>query len=144
MILLFSAQSDDLMPLFEKYGDVGDIYLPLERGTGRSRGFAFVRYSTRFYRGGGGFHRLFITKEIKPKVDSICFDFFSKKCLDLSKLLFFTLFEAPLFLHKKPFKRCTNNWLLLKGGWGINKLRNWEIGIQSVGSNSVSKTQLLP
>lgn len=44
------------MPLFEKYGDVGDIYLPLERGTGRSRGFAFVRYSTRFYwgrRGGG-------------------------------------------------------------------------------------------
>jgi len=45
---LFSAQSDDLMPLFEKYGDVGDIYLPLERGTGRSRGFAFVRYSTRF------------------------------------------------------------------------------------------------
>jgi len=32
------------MPLFEKYGDVGDVYFPLERGTGRSRGFAFVRY----------------------------------------------------------------------------------------------------
>ena len=38
----FSFQ--DLLPLFEKYGDVGDIYLPVERGSGRSRGFAFVRY----------------------------------------------------------------------------------------------------
>merc|ERR1712142_1367904 len=34
----------DLQPLFEKYGDVGDVYIPLERGSGRSRGFAFVRY----------------------------------------------------------------------------------------------------
>ena len=32
------------MPLFEKYGDVGDVYFPKERDTGRSRGFAFVRY----------------------------------------------------------------------------------------------------
>ena len=30
--------------MFEKYGDVGDVYIPLERGSGRSRGFAFVRY----------------------------------------------------------------------------------------------------
>jgi len=30
--------------LFEKYGDVGDVFLPTERETGRSRGFAFVRY----------------------------------------------------------------------------------------------------
>ena len=30
---LFFAQ--DLEPLFEKFGDVGDIYLPTERGTGR-------------------------------------------------------------------------------------------------------------
>merc|ERR1711973_746441 len=28
-------------------GDVGDIYLPTERGTGRSRGFAFVRFYDR-------------------------------------------------------------------------------------------------
>eukprot|EP00088_Acartia_fossae_P036422 TRINITY_DN37620_c0_g1_i1.p1 TRINITY_DN37620_c0_g1~~TRINITY_DN37620_c0_g1_i1.p1 ORF type:complete len:166 (+),score=29.24 TRINITY_DN37620_c0_g1_i1:45-542(+) len=42
--LPYSAQSEDLMPLFEKFGDVGDVYFPLERGTGRSRGFAFVRY----------------------------------------------------------------------------------------------------
>ena len=37
-------QCQDLVPLFEMYGDVGDIYLPVERGSGRSRGFAFVRY----------------------------------------------------------------------------------------------------
>ena len=30
--------------MFEKFGDVGDIYMPTERGTGRSRGFAFVRF----------------------------------------------------------------------------------------------------
>ena len=33
-----------MIPLFEKYGDVGDVYLPVERESGRSRGFAFVRY----------------------------------------------------------------------------------------------------
>jgi len=42
--LPFSAVAEDLMPLFEKYGDVGDIYFPRERESGRSRGFAFVRY----------------------------------------------------------------------------------------------------
>ena len=46
MSRLFRLQflCQDLLPLFEKYGDVGDIYLPIERGSGRSRGFAFVRY----------------------------------------------------------------------------------------------------
>ena len=47
MVLLkktfFSATAEDMTPLFEKFGDVGDIYFPLERDTGRSRGFAFVR-----------------------------------------------------------------------------------------------------
>jgi len=42
--LPFSATAEDMTPLFEKFGDVGDIYFPLERDTGRSRGFAFVRY----------------------------------------------------------------------------------------------------
>jgi len=42
--LPFRASAEDLQPLFEKYGDVGDVYIPLERGSGRSRGFAFVRY----------------------------------------------------------------------------------------------------
>ena len=35
--------AEDLKPLFEKYGEVGDVYMPKERETGRSRGFAFVR-----------------------------------------------------------------------------------------------------
>ena len=39
-----SLHKQDLKPLFEKFGDVGDIYMPTERGTGRSRGFAFVRF----------------------------------------------------------------------------------------------------
>ena len=30
-----SLFTQDLEPLFEKFGDVGDIYLPTERGTGR-------------------------------------------------------------------------------------------------------------
>jgi len=42
--LPYKANSEDLQPLFDKYGDVGDIYLPTERDSGRSRGFAFVRY----------------------------------------------------------------------------------------------------
>eukprot|EP00088_Acartia_fossae_P001022 TRINITY_DN10385_c0_g1_i1.p1 TRINITY_DN10385_c0_g1~~TRINITY_DN10385_c0_g1_i1.p1 ORF type:complete len:194 (-),score=16.16 TRINITY_DN10385_c0_g1_i1:536-1117(-) len=42
--LPFSATAEDMTPLFEKFGDIGDIYFPLERGSGRSRGFAFVRY----------------------------------------------------------------------------------------------------
>jgi len=42
--LPFSATAEDMTPLFEKFGDVGDIFFPLERGSGRSRGFAFIRY----------------------------------------------------------------------------------------------------
>merc|ERR1712226_128126 len=42
--LPFRTCAADLEPLFDKYGDVGDVYIPTERGTGRSRGFAFVRY----------------------------------------------------------------------------------------------------
>ena len=37
----------DLRPLFEKYGEIGDIYLPMDRESGRSRGFGFVRYHER-------------------------------------------------------------------------------------------------
>jgi len=42
--LPFKAEVEDLRTLFDKYGDVGDVFLPTERETGRSRGFAFVRY----------------------------------------------------------------------------------------------------
>jgi len=42
--LPYSAEAEDISTLFKKYGDVGDVYFPKERDTGRSRGFAFVRY----------------------------------------------------------------------------------------------------
>eukprot|EP00088_Acartia_fossae_P041397 TRINITY_DN4330_c0_g2_i1.p1 TRINITY_DN4330_c0_g2~~TRINITY_DN4330_c0_g2_i1.p1 ORF type:complete len:175 (+),score=48.97 TRINITY_DN4330_c0_g2_i1:29-526(+) len=42
--LPFQTQHDDLRILFGKYGDIGDIFLPTDRNTGRPRGFAFVRY----------------------------------------------------------------------------------------------------
>ncbi|GFP98696.1 serine/arginine-rich splicing factor sc35 [Phtheirospermum japonicum] len=35
---------DDFVPLFEKYGKIVDIFIPRDRRTGESRGFAFVRY----------------------------------------------------------------------------------------------------
>ena len=61
LVIYWQSTLQDLEPLFEKFGDVGDIYLPTERGTGRcerkswivlnftfytfrSRGFAFVRF----------------------------------------------------------------------------------------------------
>ncbi|KAF2923994.1 serine/arginine-rich splicing factor SC35 isoform X2 [Oryza sativa Japonica Group] len=42
--ITFRTTADDLSPLFEKYGEVVDIYIPRDRRTGDSRGFAFVRY----------------------------------------------------------------------------------------------------
>ncbi|AQK58113.1 serine/arginine-rich splicing factor SC35 isoform X3 [Zea mays] len=36
--------ADDLFPLFERYGKVVDVFIPRDRRTGDSRGFAFVRY----------------------------------------------------------------------------------------------------
>ncbi|RCV44522.1 hypothetical protein SETIT_9G380500v2 [Setaria italica] len=41
----FRTTADDLFPLFDRYGDVVDIYIPRDRRTGDSRGFAFVRYN---------------------------------------------------------------------------------------------------
>ncbi|KAK3147065.1 hypothetical protein QOZ80_3BG0277620 [Eleusine coracana subsp. coracana] len=40
----FRTASDDLFPLFDRYGEVVDIHIPRDRRTGDSRGFAFVRY----------------------------------------------------------------------------------------------------
>ncbi|KAH9321742.1 hypothetical protein KI387_016381, partial [Taxus chinensis] len=39
-----STTADDLYPLFDRYGKVVDIFIPRDRRTGDSRGFAFVRY----------------------------------------------------------------------------------------------------
>ncbi|XP_056173151.1 uncharacterized protein LOC115674959 isoform X3 [Syzygium oleosum] len=40
----FRTTADDLFPLFDKYGKVVDVFIPRDRRTGESRGFAFVRY----------------------------------------------------------------------------------------------------
>jgi len=40
--LPFSATSDDINGLFSQYGGVTDVFLPIDRDSGRPRGFAFV------------------------------------------------------------------------------------------------------
>ncbi|OEL13480.1 Serine/arginine-rich splicing factor SC35 [Dichanthelium oligosanthes] len=43
--LSFRTTADDLFPLFDRYGEVVDIYIPRDRRTGDLRGFGFVRYN---------------------------------------------------------------------------------------------------
>ena len=45
--LSYRITPEELRPMFEKYGDVGDIYIPRDRFTKDSRGFAFVRFFDR-------------------------------------------------------------------------------------------------
>ncbi len=40
--LPFRAEREDVLELFSPYGEVTNCSLPLERDTGRKRGFAFV------------------------------------------------------------------------------------------------------
>jgi len=40
----FKTHQEDLKEVFEKYGKVGDVFIPADRETGRTRGFAFVRF----------------------------------------------------------------------------------------------------
>ncbi|KAF8050816.1 hypothetical protein N665_1868s0002 [Sinapis alba] len=42
--ITFRTTADDLYPLFAKYGKVVDVFIPRDRRTGDSRGFAFVRF----------------------------------------------------------------------------------------------------
>ncbi|KAJ7542627.1 hypothetical protein O6H91_09G003600 [Diphasiastrum complanatum] len=42
--ITFRTSADDLFPLFDRYGKVVDVFIPRDRRTGESRGFAFVRY----------------------------------------------------------------------------------------------------
>ena len=44
--LSFQAEQEDLLDLFSQYGEVKQASLPLDRETGRKRGFAFVEMST--------------------------------------------------------------------------------------------------
>ena len=43
--LSFQAEREDLVDLFGQYGEVRQCSLPLDRETGRKRGFAFVELS---------------------------------------------------------------------------------------------------
>ncbi len=43
--LAFRVTPDELRPLFEKFGEVGDIYIPRDPYSKESRGFAFVRFA---------------------------------------------------------------------------------------------------
>ncbi|CAH3997541.1 unnamed protein product [Pieris brassicae] len=45
--LTYRTTPDDLRRVFERCGDVGDIYIPRDRYTRESRGFAFVRFFDR-------------------------------------------------------------------------------------------------
>ena len=41
--LTYRTTADALRKVFDKFGDVGDIYIPSDYYTKESRGFAFVR-----------------------------------------------------------------------------------------------------
>lgn len=45
--LSYRITPEELKPIFERYGEVGDIYIPRDRFTKESRGFAFVRFLDR-------------------------------------------------------------------------------------------------
>ncbi len=44
--LPFSASQDEIRDLFAQYGGVTDVFLPIDRESGRPRGFAFVTMDT--------------------------------------------------------------------------------------------------
>ena len=44
--LPFSATTDDVSVLFSEFGSVTDVHLPMDRDSGRPRGFAFVTMDT--------------------------------------------------------------------------------------------------
>ena len=42
--LTYRTTAEALRKVFDKFGDIGDIYIPRDYRTKESRGFAFVRY----------------------------------------------------------------------------------------------------
>ena len=44
--LPFAAQEQDIRELFSQYGGVTEVFLPMDRESGRPRGFAFVTMAT--------------------------------------------------------------------------------------------------
>lgn len=47
--LTYRTTPEDLRRVFERCGEVGDVYIPRDRFTRESRGFAFVRYVWKQY-----------------------------------------------------------------------------------------------
>ena len=45
--LPFKTTNDELQELFSNYGEVTDVHLPMDRDSGRPRGFAFVTMSSK-------------------------------------------------------------------------------------------------
>ncbi|MGB0291423.1 MAG: RNA recognition motif domain-containing protein [Luteolibacter sp.] len=45
--LPFQTSNDELQELFSNYGTVTDIHMPMDRDSGRPRGFAFVTMSSK-------------------------------------------------------------------------------------------------
>ena len=45
--LPFSATEDEIRALFEEFGGTADLHIPLDRETGRPRGFAFVTLNSK-------------------------------------------------------------------------------------------------
>lgn len=45
--LSFNSNSQDLRTIFSEFGQVTDVHLPVDRESGRGRGFAFVTMSTK-------------------------------------------------------------------------------------------------
>ena len=43
----YAVTLDDVREAFAEFGAIGDVYMPREHGTGRTRGFGFVRYERR-------------------------------------------------------------------------------------------------
>ena len=41
--ITYRTRPEDMRRVFEKYGEIGDIYIPRDRYNKESRGFAFVR-----------------------------------------------------------------------------------------------------
>jgi RNA recognition motif-containing protein len=46
--LTYRTRVEDLRRYFEKFGPIGDIYIPRDQFSRSSRGYAFVRYDNNF------------------------------------------------------------------------------------------------
>lgn len=44
--LSFSISKDELREVFQKFGEIVDISMPIDRETGRLKGFAFIQFDS--------------------------------------------------------------------------------------------------